>query len=110
MCPMESVQLLINGHLTLVGEEILCFLENLRQRDVDVSSVTVREFVLERLSAAAEFIFKLLQRRDSKETLKTLLATQNKLLDRVSELHRAGWFTFHSKHVGYMCSVLDSSI
>ena len=68
---MESVRLKINEHMTSVGEEISCVLE--KQRGVDVCSVklNVRVFVLERLSAAAEFMCNLFQREI--ETLETLL-------------------------------------
>ena len=90
---VESVRLSINEHMTSVGEEILCVLE--RQSGVDVCSVklNVREFVLERLSAAAAFMCNLFQREI--ETLETLLETQNKLLDIDFDmdihLHTAGW-------------------
>ena len=73
MSQMESVRLKINEHMTSVGEEISCVLE--KQRGVDVCSVklNVRVFVLERLSAAAEFMCNLFQRETDKP-------------------HRAGWF------------------
>ena len=50
---MESVRLKINGHMTSLGEEILCVLDK-QQRGADVCSVNVRVFVSERLSAAAQ--------------------------------------------------------
>ena len=77
---MESVRLKINEHMTSVGEEILCVLEK-QQRGADVCSVklNVRVFVLERLSAAAEFMFSLFQRE--MEALESLLGKQNKPLD-----------------------------
>ena len=94
MSQMESVRLSINEHMTSVGEEILCVLEK-QQRGVDVCSVklNVRVFVLERLSAAAEFMCNLFQREI--ETLETLLETQNKLLDIDFDMdihpNTAGW-------------------
>ena len=72
MSQMESVRLKIHEHMTsVVGEEISCVLE--KQRGVDVCSVklNVRVFVLERLSAAAEFMCNLFQR--DTDTLETLL-------------------------------------
>ena len=93
MSQMESVRLKINEHMTSVGEEISCVLE--KQRGVDVCSVklNVRVFVLERLSAAAEFMCNLFQREI--ETLETLLETQNKLLDIDFDMdihpYTAGW-------------------
>ena len=91
-CQMESVRLKINEHMTSVGEEILCVLDK-QQRGADVCCVKlVRVFVLERLSAAAEFMCNLFQREI--ETLETLLKTQNKLLDidfdMDIDLHTAG--------------------
>ena len=70
---IECVRLKINEHMTSLGEEILCVL------DADVCSVklNVRVFVLERLSAAAQFMFDLFQR----EMGTLLLDHQNKLLD-----------------------------
>ena len=55
---MESVRLQINGHMTSVGEEMLCVLEKRSSADV----CWLRVFVLERLSAAAEFMCSLFQR------------------------------------------------
>ena len=77
---MESVRLKINEHMTSLGEEILCVLDE-QQRCADVCSVTLnfRVFVLERLSAAALFVCDLFQRE--MEPLETLLETQSKLLD-----------------------------
>ena len=90
---MESVRLKINEHMTSVGEEILCVLDK-QQRGADVCCVKlVRVFVLERLSAAAEFMCNLFQREI--ETLETLLETQNKLqdIDIDMDIHpyTAGW-------------------
>ena len=70
---MESLKLKINEHMASVGEEIVCVLDK-QQLKLDV-----RVFVLERLSAAAEFMCNLFQREI--ETLETLLEKQNKLLD-----------------------------
>ena len=80
---MESVRLKISGHMTSVGEEILCVLDKQQLKS------DVRVFVLERLSAAAEFMCDLFQRET--ETLQTLLETQNKPLDIDNNLHTAGW-------------------
>ena len=74
---MEYVRLKINEHMTSVGEEILCVLDK-QQLKLDV-----RVFVLERLSAAAEFMCNLFQREI--ETLETLLETQDH-----SEQHSKG--------------------
>ena len=75
---MESVRLSISEHLTSVGEEILMALETQTQ-----SGVCVRMFVLERLSSAAEFMFKLFQRE--MEALETLLETPNDPLETLLE-------------------------
>ena len=84
---MESVQLKIKEHMTSVGEDILFVLDR-QQLKLDV-----RAFVVEHLSAAAEFMCNLFQRET--ETLQTLLETQNKLLDIDFDmdihLHTAGW-------------------
>ena len=71
---MECVRLKINEHMTSLGEEILCVLDE-QQRCADVCSVTLnfRVFVLERLSAAALFVCDLFQRE--MEPLETLLET-----------------------------------
>ena len=55
---MESVRLQINGHMTAVGEEMLCVLEKRTSGDV----CWLRVFVLERLSSAAKFMCSLFQR------------------------------------------------
>ena len=90
---MEYVRLKINEHITSVGEEILCVLDK-QQLKLDV-----RVFVLERLSAAAEFMCNLFQRET--ETLETLLEKQNKLLDidfdMDMDLHTAGMSVTHIK-------------
>ena len=86
-CQMESVQLEINEHMTAVGEEILCVLDK-QQCVAGVCCLKlVRVFVLERLTAAAEFMFSLFQ--GEMETLEALLEKQNKLLD--IDLHITGW-------------------
>ena len=91
---MESLRLKINEHMSSVGEEILCVLDKQQQRGADVCSVKldVSVFVLERLTAAAEFMCSLFQRE--METLETLLEKQNKLLDidfdMDIDLHTAG--------------------
>ena len=89
---MESVRLRINEHMMSVGEEILFALDK-QQLKLDV-----RGFVLERLSAAAEFICNLFQREI--ETLETLLEKQNKLLDIDFDmdigLHTSGMYVIHS--------------
>ena len=90
---MESLRLKINEHMTSVGEEILCVL------DKQQLELHVRVFVLERLSAAAEFMCSLFQREI--ETLETLLEKQNKLLDidfdmDIDLLHAAG--LLHTQH------------
>ena len=72
---MESIRLEINGHMTSVGEEILCVLEKHTSSDVCL----VRVFVLERLSAAAQLICSLFQRE-----METLHNT---------EIHTAGMCT-----------------
>ena len=94
-CQMESVRLKINEHLTSVGEEISCVLE--QQQNVNVARVVV----LERLSAAAGFMFNLFQRE--METLETLLKRENKLLHLMLQphvrLHRAGWLMMHLFHI-----------
>ena len=59
-----------------LGEEILCVLDK-QQRGADVCSVSVRVFVSERLSAAAQILCDLFQRE--MEPLETLLETQSKL-------------------------------
>ena len=74
---MESLRLKIHGHMTSVGEEILCVLDK-QQRGVKKLD-DVRVFVLERLSVAAEWMCSLFQRE--METLETLLEKYNKLLD-----------------------------
>ena len=74
---MESLRLKIHGHMTSVGEEILCVLDK-QQRGVK-NLDDVRVFVLERLSVAAEWMCSLFQRE--METLETLLEKHNKLLD-----------------------------
>ena len=97
---MESLRLNINEHMTSVGEEILCVLDK-QQLKLDV-----RVFVLERLSATAEFMCNLFQREI--ETLETLLEKQNKLLDidfdMDIDLHTAGMSVTHTSnyllHVG----------
>ena len=95
---MESVRLQINEHMTSVGEEILCVLEE-QQRGADVCSVklSVRVYVLERLASAAEFMHNLFQREI--ETLETLLERRDKLLNVVLQpsikLQRAGVFLLH---------------
>ena len=62
MRQMESVRLKINEQMASVGEEILCVLDK-QQRGADVCSVKfIRVFVLERLSAAAEYLCNLFQR------------------------------------------------
>ena len=77
---MESVRLKIHQHMTsVVGEEILCVLDKALEDDVCSVTLNVRMFVLERLSAAGDFMFSLFQRE--METLETLLEKQNKLLD-----------------------------
>ena len=76
---MESVRLKIHGHMTSVGEEILCVLDKALEDDVCSVTLNVRMFVLERLSAAGDFMFSLFQRE--METLETLLEKHNKLLD-----------------------------
>ena len=97
---MESVRLKINEHMASVGEEISCVLDK-QQRGADVCSVklNVRVFVLERLSAAADFICNLFQRE--METLETLLEKQNKLLDidfdMDIDLHTAGMSVTHTR-------------
>ena len=82
MTRMESVRLKIIEHMTSVGEEISCVLEN------EQLELHVRVFVLERLSAAAEFMCSLFQR-------------ENKLLDVILQphvkLHRTGWFLLDSR-------------
>ena len=102
-CQMESVRLKINEHLTAVGEEISCVLEN--QLNVKL----VRVVVLERFSAAAEFMFNLFQRE--METLETALKRENKLLHLMLQphirLHRAGWLMLHSHYVTCL-PLLDS--
>ena len=67
------LRLSINEHMTSVGEEIVCVLDN--QQNVGQQ----KRFVLERLGAAAGFIYDLVQRE--METLETLLQRQDKLLD-----------------------------
>ena len=88
-CKTEYVRTAINEQLTSVGEEILCVLE--KQCGVDVCSV--KPFVLERHSVAAQRIYKLFQRE--METLETLLERRNKLLDAILQprvtLSRTGW-------------------
>ena len=92
---MESVRLKINEHMTSVGEEILCVLDKQQLKS------DVRVFVLERLSAAAEFMCDLFQREI--ETLETLLEKQNKLLeidfDMDIDLHTAGMSVLHCSYV-----------
>ena len=83
---MESVRLSINDHLTSVGEEILVVVE--KQSGVCCVELNVRVFVLERLSLAAEFMFKLFQREI--ETLETLLERPNKLMDLVLQPNVTG--------------------
>ena len=84
---MESVRLKINEHMKSLGEEILCVWDK-QQLKLDV-----RVFVLERLSAAAEFMCNLFQREMG--TLETLLEKQNKLLDIDFDMdihpNTAGW-------------------
>ena len=63
---MECVQRKITEHMTSVGEQILCVLE--KEQNVNVN---VRVFVLDCLSAAAEFMCNLFQRE----------MEQNKLLE-----------------------------
>ena len=80
---MESVRLKINEHMTSVGEEILCVLDKQhRGADVCCVNLNVRVFVLERLSAVAEFMFNLFQRE-----IETLHNTQ---------LHTAGMSVTHT--------------
>ena len=104
---MESVRLKINEHMASVGEEILCVLDT-QQRGADVCSVKfdVRVFVLERLSATAEFMCNLFHREI--ETLETQLEKQNKLLeidfDMDIDLHTAGMsILIHTTHTAYSC-------
>ena len=96
---MESVRLRINEHMMSVGEEILFALDK-QQLKLDV-----RGFVLERLSAAAEFMCNLFQREI--ETLETLLEKQNKLLDidfdMDIDLHTAGMSVTHTQHQTTYC-------
>ena len=80
---MKCLRLKISEHMTSVGEQILCVLE--KEQNVNVN---VRVFVLERLTAAADFMFNLFQRE----------MEQNKLLDLMLQphitLHRAGLFIY----------------
>ena len=85
-------------HMASVGEDILSVLDK-QQRGADVCCVKlVRVFVVERLSAAAEFMCNLFQREI--ETLETLLEKQNKLLDidfdMDIDLHTSGMYVIHS--------------
>ena len=56
---MECVRLEINGHMSSVGEQILCVLEELT---ISGDVCRLRVFVLERLSAAAQFMCSLFHR------------------------------------------------
>ena len=90
MSHMESVRLSINEHMTSVGEEILLVLEKQRGDDFGGVKLNVRVFVLERLHAAAQFMYDFLRRE--MEPLETLLETQNKLLDiYFLDPNTAGW-------------------
>ena len=97
---MESVRLKINEHMASVGEELLCVLDKEQRGDGDVCSVklNVRVFVLERLSAAAQFVCNLFQRE--MEILETQLEKYNKLLhidfDTDMDLHTAGMSVTHT--------------
>ena len=97
---MESVRLKINEHMASVGEELLFVLDKEQRGDVDVCSVklNVRVFVLERLSAAAQFVCNLFQRE--MEILETQLEKYNKLLhidfDTDMDLHTAGMSVTHT--------------
>ena len=92
MCQIESLRLSINEHMTSVGEEILCVVEKQQSDGCQPKLDNVRVFVLERLSAAAQFLYNLFQRE--METLETLLERRDKLLDIILQpqvkLHRAG--------------------
>ena len=70
---MESLRMKICEHMSSVAEEILCVLDK-QQCGADVCSVKlhVSAVLLERLCAAAEFMFNLFQREMEK---------QNKLMD-----------------------------
>ena len=98
---MECVRLKINELMTSVGEEILCVVDK-QQSGADVCSVklNVRVFVLERLSAATQFICDLFQRE--METVETLQDKQNKLLHAMLQphvtLHRTGLLMLHFHH------------
>ena len=70
---MESVRLKIYEHMTSVGEEILGVLENQSSVDVCHVKLDVRVFVLERLTAVAQFMYNLFQRE--METLHIKLHT-----------------------------------
>ena len=99
---MERVRLKINEHMTSVGEQILCVVDK-QQHGADVCSVklNVRVFVLERLSAAAQFMCDLFRRE--METLETLQDKQNKLLHAMLQphvkLHRTGLLMLHFYHM-----------
>ena len=89
-----KLRLSVSEHLTSVGEEILCVLE--QQLNGDVGEV-VRVFVLERLSTAAGFVCTLFHRET--KTLETLLERQDKLLDVLLQprviLYRPGMVKEH---------------
>ena len=83
--------------------EILSVLDQQQGSVVCSGTLNVRVFVLERLSAASQFICDLFQRE--MEPLETLLEAQSKLLDIDFDMdldpNTAGWLTH--LHVGQGC-------
>ena len=90
----SALRLKISEHMAAVGEEMVSVLLDKQQQQ----RLDVRAVVLERLSAAAEFLCQLFHRE--METQRALLRRHNNLLElmlqpRVS-LCRAGWLRLHS--------------